>query len=351
MDYTTITEVNSPLRLWLQRKIDEDGLFHSVNDDWPLEGTLEDLDIDVVRSHHYRTDSFEGVCLRGQGAAFITVYGGSVNVMTYGTSFNHAQEILDTIRAEIPAERIDKDAPEVPIAFWSWSQHGPRQIRRKLDAPRWEDIVENYPLRTRKHLEELTTVTPGVGGQLILMHGVAGTGKTTMLRCLAREWREWTTMHYIVDPESFFGEHAGYMLEVLLGQDESHDFDNEEEEKPRWRVILLEDCGEMLQPDAKQQIGQGLSRLLNACDGMIGRGLRILLIVTTNEPLDKVHEAVSRPGRCAAHIEFEAFAQKEAADWLDLPESEAPQKPTLADLYAIKEGRRQGTSKVIGFAR
>ena len=36
---------------------------------------------------------------------------------------------------------------------------------------------------------------------------------------------------------------------------------------------MLEDTGELLDPDAKTVIGQGLSRFLNVVDGLIGQGL------------------------------------------------------------------------------
>ena len=48
-----------------------------------------------------------------------------------------------------------------------------------------------------------------------------------------------------------------------------------------WRLLVLEDTGELLTPDAKTVIGQGLSRFLNVVDGLIGQGLRVLVLVTT----------------------------------------------------------------------
>ena len=39
-----------------------------------------------------------------------------------------------------------------------------------------------------------------------------------------------------------------------------------------WRLLVLEDTGELLTPDAKTVIGQGLSRFLNVVDGLIGQG-------------------------------------------------------------------------------
>ena len=53
----------------------------------------------------------------------------------------------------------------------------------------------------------------------------------------------------------------------------------------RWRLLVLEDCGEFLRADAKQAIGQGLSRLLNLTDGLLGQGLNLLVLISTNDEL------------------------------------------------------------------
>src|SRR5207248_7878403 len=85
---------------------------------------------------------------------------------------------------------------------------------------------------------------------------------------------------------------------------------------PPWRLLVLEDTGELLRPDAKSIIGQGLSRFLNVVDGLIGQGLRILVLVTTNEEIGTLHPAVARPGRCAANIDFTALPADGAAECL-----------------------------------
>jgi hypothetical protein len=59
-----------------------------------------------------------------------------------------------------------------------------------------------------------------------------------------------------------------------------------------------------------------LARLLNLVDGLIGQGLRIGVLITTNDPLSGFPPAVSRPGRCGAAIAFDAFGQEEADQWL-----------------------------------
>jgi hypothetical protein len=93
-------------------------------------------------------------------------------------------------------------------------------------------------------------------------------------------------------------------------------------------------------PDARSIIGQGLSRFLNVVDGLIGQGLRVLVLVTTNEELRRLHPAVARPGRCAANVEFAPLGADESAAWLRRHgvEAEPPGRSLLASLYAQLEG-------------
>jgi hypothetical protein len=141
------------------------------------------------------------------------------------------------------------------------------------------------------------------------------------------------------------------MLDVLLNDNEENDEDGET--SGRWRLLVLEDTGELLSADAKERTGQGLSRLLNVVDGIIGQGLRVLVLVTTNEPLRSLHPAVGRPGRCAAQVEFAPFSADEAETWLaerGLP-IERPVPRTLAALFAAAKGVEAPKPRTIGFVR
>jgi hypothetical protein len=110
--------------------------------------------------------------------------------------------------------------------------------------------------------------------------------------------------------------------------------------KPSWRLLILEDTGELLSANARLQAGQGLSRFLNVVDGLIGQGLRILVLVTTNEELGRLHPAVARPGRCAANVLFHRLAPEQANAWLRAHghDGAVAEPATLATLYALIEG-------------
>src|SRR5919106_1095736 len=203
----------------------------------------------------------------------------------------------------------------------SWSRReqppfsSPMPMGRRLAVPTWEEIAGNYPAVTAGGLARVMSGDlPWRGGQLILWHGETGTGKTTALRALAREWSAWCEPHYITDPEKFFGNQSDYMLSVMLEHEMFFEDDEDggmetitstvgggmwavphfamvhgrapgdkPESAPSWRLLILEDTGELLSADARIQAGQGLSRFLNVVDGLIGQGLRILVLVTTNE--------------------------------------------------------------------
>jgi hypothetical protein len=217
------------------------------------------------------------------------------------------------------------------------------ETSRSLVVPTWDEIKGNYPASVAENLSSFIVRGPKQPGRLLLWHGLPGTGKTYALRALSREWREWCEVHYLLDPERFFGGSTDYMMECLLS---ANGVDSNGQ--PKWRLLVAEDTGELLAKDAKTQMGQGLSRLLNMVDGLIGQGLQTMVLITTNEKLEGMHEAVIRPGRAGSIVEFLPFPPDEANEWLHRngkPVIDDRKPRTLAELFA--GARPQRTS--IGF--
>jgi len=339
-------------------------LRHLRRDGWPtsekrLDVLGEPLLVESAEGHSGGVWEVAGVLVRA------SLGGGWLHMRLAGADAAAVTSALADLRRLFPAPD-PSSTREVPVTFWTYTPHGPMPAPRTIAVPEWDEIGGNYAARTREQLDAvMRDFRPAHGGQLVLWHGTPGTGKTFALRALAWEWREWCQVHYIVDPDSFFGQHADYLMNVLMqpgipmmafagGMVASAQFtmhgaagdvdggdEAEQDEAKAWRLLVLEDTGELLTPDAKSVIGQGLSRFLNVVDGLIGQGLRVLVLVTTNEPVRVLHPAVARPGRAAANIEFLPLSRAEAGNWLHAHgvDRDASDARTIAALYAELEGR------------
>jgi hypothetical protein len=310
-----------------------------------------------LREALLRTGDADPVLLRRDGGAF--------EVSVAAAAAGHACEMAESLAAAIRVERRPRDT-RVPVAFWAGGTGdglfgGPEARWRRLALPRFAEIEDNYPAVVRAGLAELYAESSGEGlpGRLALWHGPPGTGKTWALRALGREWSGWCDLHYVTDPERLLGGDTAYMLAALAGRSDPEPSDDDEEEAElgrgpaeRWRLLVLEDAGELLGVAAPAEVGRGFARLLNIADGLLGQGTRALILVTTNEPLGKLHPAALRPGRAMATLEFTPMGAAEASAWLAERglEREVGSPKTIAELHAMLAGRASGVArKPVGF--
>ncbi|HEV2786201.1 MAG TPA: ATP-binding protein [Solirubrobacteraceae bacterium] len=276
--------------------------------------------------------------------ALLVSHGGTCEIVVAARSPEAARRVAKALGRRLRSEpRVDA---RVPVRFWTDAPDGAYVRRRAIEAPKWERVASNYPARVREAVGSLVAAREPGAGALLLWHGEPGTGKTHALRALVRAWRPWCAGHYVTDPERFLAG-TSYLMDVATrygGPDE-----------PTWRLVVLEDAGELMAATARSETGQGLSRVLNLTDGMLGQGVKCLLLVTTNEPLGRLHPAVQRPGRCWASVDFEAFAPAEATAWLAARgvERDVGRPMTLAELYEVTEGREplRESLPTFGFSR
>ena len=341
---------------WLREVVDRE-LSHLHDTSWECapeslaDALPAEMNILSQRSDDFSEDLLAGLP-DGRGVAYLELYPRHLRVRVAAHDTATIETALKWLRDAFPRKEKYEHG-RVPVRFWFTSDHGPSHRTRVLDVPTWDAIRNNYSEQlTRPALDKLVAdFEPFVAGQLLLWHGEPGTGKTYALRTLAWEWREWCDLHYIVDPERIFGDRSRDLIEIAQSSTIDRPVERSAAERPRWHLLVLEDTGEMLALDAKARVGQALSRLLNLVDGLLGQGLRLMVLVTTNEPLTALHPALTRPGRCAGEIEFTPLSADEAARWCDANGLPRPRRAmTLAELHALRDGRRLETSqRPVGF--
>lgn len=254
-------------------------------------------------------------------------------VYIFGESNTTVSALKEDLEGRLPMVKFDDET--LQFTFRNLAPDGtPVSRSRMLQINRWKEIYGNYPLELSRKLEALMKfrISGDIsGGKLILWHGPPGGGKTNAIRALGDAWRSWAKLSYIVDPEAFFGR-SYYMLDTMTAHDGSD----------LWHVVVIEDAGEYLSSKASADTGQGLSRLLNLTDGIVGQGTKLLLLMTTNEPIQKLHPAVSREGRCLATMSFDPFPVAEANKWLmdHQVNYRVTSETSLAELYSFYNGAK-----------
>jgi len=174
--------------------------------------------------------------------------------------------------------------------------------------------------------------------KLVLLHGLAGTGKTTYLKYLAHE----------------LGKKVLFLPPVMAESIVNPDFvpflmENKD------CVLIIEDAEKVIGDRQNSGSSVGVSNLLNLSDGILGDILNIYIIATFNMDKEKIDSALLRKGRLIAEHKFGKLTFEDTQTLLKKlnKQTEAKEGMTLAEIYNIdnQQDKSKDERATIGFTR
>ena len=170
---------------------------------------------------------------------------------------------------------------------------------------------------------------------ILVMYGPPGTGKTSFLRHLLVHNNVNAMVTYderVLSDDAFFVDYL---------TDEQHD------------VLIVEDADVFLAP-REGASNHMMSRFLNVSDGLIRIPHKKMIFTTNISHLNRIDQALLRPGRCYAAVEFRELMPAEAAEAAraaHLPEQDWSRQDrwSLAQLWGGKPAVEEQPKQKFGF--
>lgn len=154
---------------------------------------------------------------------------------------------------------------------------------------------------------------------LYILHGDAGTGKTTYIRHLIKQFKGSKKFVYV--PSNLVDDLTSpNFISFILGNKNC--------------VFVIEDC-ENLVVTRNNMRTSAVADMLNMTDGILADALKIKFICTFNTNEKNIDEALLRPGRCRMRYDFGKLKKERAVKAAEKLGLKIPDKDiSLAELFA-----------------
>lgn len=218
----------------------------------------------------------------------IVVKTNGISIYHYGENSEYLKKLAESIYNILPKKEKDKRIPKINLIKCSQGdyytvENDIRPTTINLDENYNDDFKPVYN-DIKKFLEERCS-------GLVLLHGDAGTGKTSLIRHLITN----VDKDYVIVPNS---------IASRLGDPDLVSFivDNTDS------VFILEDCEQLLEDREENSFNNAITTILNMSDGLLSDVCNIKFICTFNAQIGKIDKALLRKGRCAAKYKFDKLS-------------------------------------------
>jgi SpoVK/Ycf46/Vps4 family AAA+-type ATPase len=171
---------------------------------------------------------------------------------------------------------------------------------------------------------------------IVLLHGEPGTGKTSLIKYIAKKVKKEILF---VPPSMAESITSPSFIPFLMDHSDS--------------ILIIEDAERILTSREQQGSNLGVTNILNLSDGILGDCLNIQVVATFNTNLKNIDTALLRKGRLIAEYEFGKLNIEESNKLLShLGKDVATDKPmTLTEIYNVdtEEFRSTKTRQAVGF--
>jgi hypothetical protein len=250
---------------------------------------------------------------------------GNISFTGYSEGLEDLQSFFTEFSKRMEKFRESEDERDVDIAISFYTKNGPEYTTTRIKCEKWEDISDNYdPANSQKITPYMNGRFSTDNGSLLIWWGLPGTGKTYAIRSLMQGLRKKYHPVYVTDPEVFLMKTEYYYNMI-------HSFDEP-------CLFIMEDAANSLLKENRSSHGTQIAKLLNMTDGILAQGRKDLFLITFNEDLKELDEAVIRVGRCLDRTQFDKLSVSNANAWLKSKEIEdvtVEEDQTLAELYGV----------------